>query len=331
LGAIAMGIGAGGVSATADAADMMDMKIAFFPSPKHPLWENMMMPFANKLEGANVGFKFQHFPGSQIGGAPPGAFKRVVNGISDVELHLPGYTSTVFPRTLVMEIPMQWDTPSEATAAAWRIMDKHFAGEYDRVKLLALWGTDVPVVMTNKPVRTPADLAGLKLRTPSANQALIIKGLGAIPVAMPMNETYNAIQKGVVDGAIVGISMVKSFKLEEVVSNFIIDLPMGYSPIIIAMNGKKYEAMSPEQKAAVDRNSGLRYSMDGAQSYERERIEGIQIVNKREGSSITRLTKEEKQLWIEKLEAVSDEWVNEFEKQGIPYRQILTDYLSKTS
>ena len=72
-------------------------------------------------------------------------------------------------------------------------------------------------------------MKGLKLRTPSANQALIIKELGAIPVAMPMTQTYGALEKGVVDGAIVGISVVNSFRLAEVVKNYIVDLPFGYS------------------------------------------------------------------------------------------------------
>ncbi len=59
-------------------------------------------------------------------------------------------------------------------------------------------------------VRHPDDLKGLKLRTPSRDQAAIIKGLGAVPVAMPMPRTYGAIEKGVVDGALVGISVVNS-------------------------------------------------------------------------------------------------------------------------
>ena len=104
-------------------AGAKDLKMAFFPSPKHPLWSKMMMPWAKEFEKASGSTKVKGFPGSQIGGSPPGAFKRVVNGISDIELHLPGYTSTVFPRTLVMEIPLQWSSPSEATQAFWRIYD----------------------------------------------------------------------------------------------------------------------------------------------------------------------------------------------------------------
>lgn len=315
-------------SGTAAAAGK-DLKMAFFPSPRHPLWGKMMMPWAKDFEKANPNIKVKGFPGSQIGGSPPGAFKRVINGISDIELHLPGYTSTVFPRTLVMEIPLQYDTPTAATRAFWRIYDKHIASEYKRVKLLAAFATDVPAVMTNKIVRTPADLKGMKLRTPSRNQAMIIKGLGAIPVAMPMTQTYSAIQKGVVDGAIVGISVVNSFKIGEVADKYIVDLPFGYSPIIIAMNRKAYDGLSKGERAYIDANSGLKYSLVGGTSYERARMGALKTIEKRKNTSVTTVTADERKKWVAKLEGVVAGWVAEFEKQGLPYRQILNDYLKK--
>ena len=324
---------AGGIGfAAGDAsAQTRDIKAAFFASPKHPIWAKLMVPWGKAIEGANVGLKFVGFPGSQIGGSPPGAFKRVVNGIADVEFTMQGYTSTVFPRTLLVEIPLQWGSPTEATRALWKIFDKHLAKEYKRVKVLAMWATDTPTVMTNKVVRHPDDLKGLKLRTPSRNQAAIIKGFGAIPVAMPMTQTYGAIEKGVVDGAVVGISVVNSFKLAEVVKNYIVDLPLGYSPQMIAMNRKVYDSLSPKQRAVIDKNSGLALSLKGAKLYERARNGGLKTVNKRADTKITKLTAAEKAAWKARLKTVVDKWVDDFEKKGLPYRQMLSDYLSKGS
>ncbi len=324
---------AGGIGVTAfDAsAQTRELKAAFFASPKHPIWSKLMVPWGKAIEDANVGIKFVGFPGSQIGGSPPGAFKRVVNGIADLEFIMQGYTSTVFPRTLLVEIPLQWGSPTEATRALWRIFDKHLAREYKRVKVLAIWVTDTPVVMTNKLVRVPDDLKGLKLRTPSRNQAAIIKGFGAIPVAMPMPQTYGAIEKGVVDGAVVGISVVNSFKLAEVVKNYIVDLPLGYSPQMIAMNRKVYDSLSAKQRAVIDRNSGLELSLKGARLYESARKGGLKTINKRADTKITTLTAAEKAAWKSRLKIVVDKWVRDFEKKGLPYREMLKDYLSKGS
>ena len=295
------GIAATGIAGGATPVEAKELKQAFFASPKHPIWSKLMEPWGKTVEAAGVDLKVIGFPGSQIGGKPPGAFKRVINGIADIEFGLQGYTSTVFPRTLIMEIPLQWGSPTEATKALWRIFDKHIASEYKRVKVLALWATDTPTVMTNKVVRTPADLAGMKLRTPSKNQAAIIKGWGAVPVAMPMTQTYGSLEKGVVDGAVVGISVVNSFKLAEVVKNYIADLPMGYSPQMIVMNRKTYDGLTPEQRSVIDKNSGLELSLKAAGLYEKSRLGGLATVKKRADTSITTLTAAEKEAWVAKL------------------------------
>lgn len=324
---VAAAVLAGAAGATT--AQARDLKMAFFTSPKHHVWAKLMTPWGNGIAAANVGLKVVGFPGGQIGGKPPGAFKRVVNGIADIEFGLQGYTSTVFPKTMVVEIPLQWGSPSEATTAMWKIFDKHLSSEYARVEVLGLWTTDVPVLMTNKVVRTPDDLKGLKLRTPSRDQAAIIKGLGAIPVGMPMPQTYSAIEKGVVDGALVGISTVNSFKLAEVVKNFIVDLPMGYSPQMMVMNKKTYAGLSAEQKKAVDAQRGLPLSLKGARLYEAARAAGIKTVRTRDDTSITELSAADKAAWTARFKTIVDDWVKRYEKSDPNYQKMLADYLAK--
>ncbi len=314
------------------AAEMKELKMAFFSSPKHHVWDKMMVPWSEAIMGQEKSLKFLGFPGSQIGGAPPGAFKRVVNGIADIEFAMQGYTSTVFPKTMVVEIPKQWATPTEATRALWKILPTFLKDEYDRVKILAMWVNDQPVLMTNKVVKKPEDLAGVKLRTPSADQAEIIKGLGGIPVAMPMPQTYTAIEKGVVDGALVGISVVQSFKLAEVVKNYVVDLDMGFSPQMVVMNQKAYDSLTPAQKKVIDANSGLDWSIRAAKLYEEAREEGIKIVTDRKDTQIVKLSADEKKAWSEKLEKIADEWVARHEKAGMKdYRKMLQAYLGKSS
>ncbi len=316
-------------AAWASTAQARDLKMAFFTSPKHHIWAKLMTPWGDGITAANIGLKVVGFPGGQIGGKPPGAFKRVVNGIADIEFGLQGYTSTVFPKTMVVEIPLQWGSPTEATTAMWKIFDKHLSSEYARVEVLGLWTTDVPVLMTNKVVRTPDDLKGMKLRTPSRDQAAIIKGLGAIPVGMPMPQTYSAIEKGVVDGALVGISVVNSFKLAEVVKNYVIGLPMGFSPQMMVMNKKTYAGLSAEQKKAIDAERGLALSLRGAKLYEAARAAGIKTVRGREDTSITELSAADKAAWTARFKTIVGDWVKRYEKSDPNYQQMLADYLAK--
>jgi TRAP-type C4-dicarboxylate transport system substrate-binding protein len=56
-------------------------------------------------------------------------------------------------------------------------------------------------VITDKVIRTPEDLAGLKLRTPGSKLFIeTINAMGATATPLPWGETFSAIQQGVVDG-----------------------------------------------------------------------------------------------------------------------------------
>jgi C4-dicarboxylate-binding protein DctP len=67
---------------------------------------------------------------------------------------------------------------------------------------LSYWNAGFRVLSSNKPIRTPAEAKGQKIRISSSkvNQA-IMKSIGALPQSMAFSEVYQALQTGVVDGA----------------------------------------------------------------------------------------------------------------------------------
>ncbi len=72
-------------------------------------------------------------------------------------------------------------------------------------------------ILASKPVRTPADVAGLTLRVPPSPIMLeTFSALGARPTALPWGEVYNALQTGVVDAAEANYSSLAGAKLYEV-------------------------------------------------------------------------------------------------------------------
>ena len=70
--------------------------------------------------------------------------------------------------------------------------------------------------MKNKKVMDPSDLKGLKMRVPSKIAGTILKKLGATGVKVPAPGTYEALNKGVLDGTPFPYTAVGSFKLFEV-------------------------------------------------------------------------------------------------------------------
>jgi TRAP-type C4-dicarboxylate transport system substrate-binding protein len=73
-------------------------------------------------------------------------------------------------------------------------------------------------VLTNVPVRTPADLKGVRMRTPGAPVWLeTVRAMGATPTGMPWSEVYSALQTKVIDGAEAQHPAVYGARLYEVV------------------------------------------------------------------------------------------------------------------
>lgn len=78
---------------------------------------------------------------------------------------------------------------------------------------------------SNKAIRTPADLQGMKIRTqPSPMAIAAMKALGATPVPLAMSELYSALQQGVVDGAENSIPSYYSARQYEVANTYSYDM-----------------------------------------------------------------------------------------------------------
>ncbi|MEO8935505.1 MAG: DctP family TRAP transporter solute-binding subunit [Burkholderiaceae bacterium] len=120
-----------------------------------------------------------------------------------------------------------------------------------QIKGLAYWSGGFHVMSANKPLRTPSDVKGLKMRIPSskvleANE----RALGAIPQIMAFSEVYQALQTGVVDGTENILSSYTTQKYIEVQKNITLTYHThtGYA---VVMNKAFWEGLAPDLQAVV--------------------------------------------------------------------------------
>ncbi|MCX8013195.1 MAG: DctP family TRAP transporter solute-binding subunit [Rectinema sp.] len=108
------------------------------------------------------------------------------------------------------------------------------------------------ITNSKKPIKTPADLKGIKLRTMALplHQA-IVKALGASPTTIAWAEVYTSLQTGVVDGQMNPISIIAMAKLQEV-QKYITLTNHLYAPYVWVMNPKFYSGLSEELRNAID-------------------------------------------------------------------------------
>lgn len=126
-----------------------------------------------------------------------------------------------------------------------------FARETDGLHVLAVQGGNFPGVLTRaKPVRSLADLKGLRLRA-QTDSIDVLRDLGADPVNMPMGEVYSALAKGVIDGVVAPADTIKSLHFAEVARHFTtLRLSRGAYPAR-AMSDKAWRRLPPDLQALL--------------------------------------------------------------------------------
>jgi tripartite ATP-independent transporter DctP family solute receptor len=158
------------------------------------------------------------------GGGSLGAEREYVEGIKagTVEAGIAsGVIANFFPTAAVTDIPYLFPT----SEVAWTVMDGPFG---DKLRAQFLKETGMRCLsfaevgfrhFTNnvRPIRSPADLKGLKIRVQETPVYInMLKAVGASPTPIAWTETYTALQTGVVDGQENPIGSILSGKLQEV-------------------------------------------------------------------------------------------------------------------
>ncbi len=108
-----------------------------------------------------------------------------------------------------------------------------------------------------RPVVTPADLAGLKLRVPGSQSRIrAFEHLGATPVTMNMGELYLALQQGTMDGQENPLSTIIARSLNEVQGYLSLSSHV-YTPTTLVMNGRRWDGLTAEHQEAILRASEI--------------------------------------------------------------------------
>ena len=149
----------------------------------------------------------------------------VSSGIADVQFFAAGYFPTQMALSGVSDLIFQTQS-NWVSAKAYNEMAEAYPPfqkmmKDNNIKLVSIWPASEVVMISAKPIKTLDDLKGKKIRAMGLmNKAM--KMLGATPVAMPLPEVYEALERGTID-AVTGLPyhLVVAFKMHEAAKNLI--------------------------------------------------------------------------------------------------------------
>lgn len=292
----------------------------------------VIKPWIEEIEKLSEGkVKIKLFPAGALGKAPE-QFDLAEKGIADMSYHLADYTPGRFPLTSVFSLPFMVPSGQLVSEAMWKIYESEpkFHEEYSKVKVLALFGHRGGHFHTvNKPIRSMQDFKGQKIRTanPSISKALTL--WGAVPVAQPITETYQALQLGVLDGSVLPYEGIVVFKLNEV-TKYTTIADLYTMPMMITMNKDTWNKLPKDVQDLIDSTTGLKMSSAAGRTFD-DAEKPFREISMKKGIEEIILEPAELARMKEITMPLRNEWTQEMGKKGLPGKKILEAALHYTT
>jgi len=251
----------------------------------------------------------------------------IKTGIADMGWCVHGYWADMTPLSDVINLPaLPFKTAEKGSEVLWRLYDKfpEFQRQYKDVHMLILH-TSAPyfLITTKKQVKTLEDIKGLKLRVLGGVATEQMKALGAIPVLIPMPDTYLAMDKGVIDGMAAPWEATHAFRFYEVVKYYTMVPLSGAGVDSVPINKQKWDSLPKDIQQAITSVSGLEGSKFWGRNFFDAAEEGVLERAKQGNYQMVRYTPppEELQRWVKASEPIWKEWVKKTEAKGYPSAQ----------
>ena len=238
-------------------------KLAHVYNPGHA-WDKGAHHVAKLVKEKSGGeIEIQVFPASQLG-TEEQITEAVIFGSVDMCVSGAGQIGNLFKPINICEMPYTFrDNNHVLKFAKSDIAQKMFSDlekEFN-IKVVGTSSFGIRQLTSNKPVKSPSDLKGFKLRVPEQNICVAYgKAMGADPTPIAYAEAYMALQQGVVDGLENPLSAIKNMKFYEVQKY--INLTSHVTNVcFFLMNGPKFNSLSKDHQKIIQDSFGAASQM----------------------------------------------------------------------
>lgn len=216
-GLLALGLTA--LAPVAALADSVSIRLGHVLPESHS-WHKAATGFAEDVNTRTEGrVQIDVYPSGQLGSE-----KEVIEGLQfgSVQAGLIGSGSfqSIEPRVGIIEMPYAWSSREQAFAALDGELGDALANmlEDKGLKVIGWWENGFRNITNNtRPIETPADLEGLKIRvTPDKVRLATFESLGAEPAPLSFGELYSALQQGLFDAQENPLAIIHSASFFEV-------------------------------------------------------------------------------------------------------------------
>jgi len=180
-------------------------------------------------------------------------------------------------------------------------------------------------MMSRKPVRTLADLKGLRVRV-GGDTGKVLAEFGAVPMMVPGVEVFEAVQKGTIDAVTFPWTFAFAANKIHEVTKFAVDIPFGALASTTFVNKDAWDAL-PEEFKKYHMEWYYKTPQIWAEAYKRADEKWVPIFKKY--LEFIQFPTSDVDKLMEKSGPVYEEWAKRMEDRGLPGREILNYYLKE--
>ena len=285
----------------------------FFP-PTH-IQSKLAEAWCKEVEKRTQGkVKVECYPGGTLTKAKQ-CYDGVVTGQSDIGFSVLAYTRGRFPVMSAVDLPLGYTSGKAATEVVNSVYEKFQPKELKDTEVMYLHAHGPGLIHTKgKAVKKIEDMKGLKLRG-HGTSAKVVKALGGTPVPKPMPETYQMIQKGVVDRGVFPFEADKGWRLGEVTDYITADFPAAYTTsFFVVMNKDKWNSLPTGVKQIIQ-GINKEWVKKHGEAWDSSDMIGIYYFLN-QGGQIIGLDAKEGLRWKKAVAPIVEEYIEVLNKKG---------------
>jgi len=291
-------------------AEPAKLLFATTSSPDIALVQKVFNPWAAQVTAASGGtLDIEVRNGTTIADAK-NYYDRVTSDVAQIAFGMEGLIGNRFPLSAAAGLPYAIE-PQDAVAASvalWRLYKSGMMHkEYGDLKPVMLAVLPPSFLHFVKPPKSIEETVGMKLISSGKERSELVERLGYAPISAPTADMYSMLQRGGAAGVVGAWPSFTTFKLQEV-TLYHLEVPLGSSTSIVFMTAKRFAALPPQARKAIDDNATEAQSRHFGEVWQATADEARSTTEKMPGQVFGHLDPQTAKKWQNEAEAVLDEW-----------------------
>jgi len=290
------------------------LKFASWVPAQHAL-NPALVAWGESLKAASGGtLTATMFPSEQLGKAFD-HYDMARDGIADFSYVNPGYQPGRFPIFAAASLPFMINNAKAGSAAIDAWYRAYAAKEMKDVHFCFAFAHDPGAFHSRKKIVLPTDIKGMKVRPATSTVGQMITLLGGTNVQASAPESRDMLERGVAEAITFPWGSVMLFGIDKVVK-YHMDVPLYATPFVWVMNNDKYNALSANQKKAVDSHCTSEWAEKVGSAWADFEISGRVKLAADPSREVYKLTPEQLAAWKQAVAPVEVQWANDVKKTG---------------